>query len=274
MIEIAMSSLRLLVLKSRVTKTQLTLLFLLLFLLPTTIFAYSVPHVHFVDKSSDNLNFLFRGGDPNVNQGQFGYEELKLAIRNAAKNANVNLPESYYLIDINLTNMDVAKGDGNRTISEFKWFEKNAEKGKFIFWETHGTSNNVSYPTIPSEFIPQLTKSLSVWLGDQLEDRIEYLWTLLSTKLNQAVVIYGHCDCGCDRTGELFGSYYMRWMNLTWEEANELNKVIAERPMECHAFLAMQWYCLWLNTNYGRNLNCLSHQPCTSFDVLNQFFTC
>ena len=57
----------------------------------------------------------------------------------------------------------------------------------------------------------------------------------------KAAIIYGHCDCGCDRTGQTFGSYYMRWQNRTWEETNKLNTIIATRPMMCNNYLAMQW---------------------------------
>jgi len=159
--------------------------------------------------------------------------------------------------------MDVEKGDGNKTILEFNWFEQNPDLGQVIFWETHGTTDNATSHYIPKTLLPNLVKTLPAWLGDHLVERTENIRTLLYTKYGQPVVIYGHCDCGCDRTGEIFGSYYMRWMGLGWEETNDLNTEIADRPMGCKNYLAMQWYCLWLNFNFQKNLNCMNPQPCT-----------
>ena len=36
-------------------------------------------------------------------------------------------------------------------------------------------------------------------------------------------VLWGHSHCGCDRTGEFFGSYYMRYQNRTFTQAMALD---------------------------------------------------
>lgn len=84
----------------------------------------------------------------------------------------------------------------------------------------------------------------------------------------KSAIIYGHCDCGCDRTGQLFGSYAMRWQNKTWDEANKMNTVIATRPMECENYRNMQWYCLYLKhvRNYA-HLTCDVPHPCVKPEV-------
>ena len=70
-------------------------------------------------------------------------------------------------------------------------------------------------------------------------------------------------DCGCDRTGETFGSYAMTYQGHSWKETNERNKIIAGRPMCCSNYRNMQWYCLWLNFQHPEmGLNCMDNQPC------------
>lgn len=81
------------------------------------------------------------------------------------------------------------------------------------------------------------------------------------------------------------GSYYMKWLHYSWEITNKLNTEFAERPMStenllyllilhfsyflplssqvCDEYLAMQWYCIYLNYSEGRQLNCLNNQPCS-----------
>lgn len=40
-------------------------------------------------------------------------------------------------------------------------------------------------------------------------------------------VIYLHCECGCDRTGEIGGSYAMKYLNMTYDQATAWNEKIA-----------------------------------------------
>lgn len=78
-------------------------------------------------------------------------------------------------------------------------------------------------------------------------------------------MIYGHCDCGIDRTGQSFGAYAMRYLNFTWKEANKWNIAVAGHPIQCPNWLAMQWYCLYLRDvlkgSYAQ-LHCDEWYPC------------
>jgi hypothetical protein len=222
-----------------------------------------VRHVHFVDQTPDRRNFLFRGGDPNVGRdGKFDYDGLVQSIQLAAERVRVALPSKFYLIDINLTNLE-AGGDAPRTIAEWSFFNANPHLGKFIFWETHGTKDNASDPTVPAGLKQYMIEHFPVWQGDQLVTRMAELRTMLYTNFTLPVVLYGHCDCGCDRTGETMGAYYMKWLNYSWDFTNKLNTEFAERPMMCEEYLAMQYYCLYLNHAEGKRLDCLTNHPCT-----------
>lgn len=103
------------------------------------------------------------------------------------------------------------------------------------------------------------------WLSDPLVWRVEKLRTWLENPselgIMGPVVIYVHCFGGCDRTGELIGSYAMRYMDKSWEEMNSLNKgccridgKTGETIYATENCNALRWYGLWLNLNFGRSI--------------------
>ena len=46
------------------------------------------------------------------------------------------------------------------------------------------------------------------------------------------VVIYFHCEAGVDRTGEIAGSYYFRWLGWSFQQALAYDNSIETRDME------------------------------------------
>jgi len=233
-----------------------------------------VVHIHFVDQTtieSGLNNFLFRGGNPDdQNDTLFDYDGLKTGLINASKAAGIVLPSSFYIIDINFLNLfPTWVGEEEHVQAEFNFFNANPDKGNFIFWETLGSWDNATSPSLTGNPLRDyLVSTFESWQSDQLVSHTEWMRKLLYTKWPLPAVIYGHCDCGCDRTGERFGSYYMKYLNMSWENTNELNTQIAGRPMGCENYLAMQWYCLWLRQEEDyTNLNCESWFPCTLFNT-------
>jgi hypothetical protein len=231
-----------------------------------------------VDKrvtATGHANLLFRGGNPDISPNQtMNFDGLVQQIVLASKASKVALPKSFFLVDINLLNMDPTNGpivagfDMHNLLGEFTYFQKNPSKGMIVFWEMEGTTDNATIMLeVGTNIRPFFVQTLGSWQGDNLIGRMEEMNTLLTTDFGIPAILYGHCDCGCDRTGELFGSYYMRWMNMTWEETNELNTDIATRPMSCNNYLAMQWYCLWLrDTQNYSHLNCDDNADCSAYD--------
>jgi hypothetical protein len=190
----------------------------------------------------------------------------------AANVSGLTLPDDFFLIEINFMDLETVPhnsgGDRDRVIAEFTFFQQNPDAGRFVFWETLGSYDNATSGTIPIEVVAGLTPQLDEWMPDHLVYRMESLNNFLNTAYEKPVVIYGHCDCGCDRTGEIFGSYYMKWLNMTWEQANAMNTNISGDPIGCDNYLAMQWYCMYLL--YGENrtdLNCWTNQPCHADSV-------
>ena len=231
----------------------------------------AVNHVHYVDQAKQPngfTNFLFRGGTPCVtNSGggmTFDYPSLVLALRNASKLAGVSLPQNFRILDVNLENNDQGDVDFTRTYTEWLFFLENSSLGQFSYWQTQGTQSNATLiNSNNSNYLQYLVSTLPVWDSDLLTSRIPKLRSMLNQYYDSNIVIYGHCDCGCDRTGEIFGSYYMAYQGMSWEHVNSLNAQIAGRPMCCSNYLMMQFYCLYLNQDPPRPpLNCLSTQPC------------
>jgi len=230
-------------------------------------------NVWFVDETPKNVGFwnmLFRGGNPD-SDGKFDYNQLVTELQMAAKEANKEFPDKFNIIDICFLNdwqsyNNTHPSQGASIDEEFSFFQQNPKLGSFMLWETAGSYDNITAPQIadPPGLQLYLTASLDEWMADQLPTRMLKIRGLLYTKFDLPTIIYGHCDCGCDRTGEMFGSYYMKWMDMTWEDTNQLNTKIANRSMECFNYLAMQWYCLYLNLVEGKNnLNCLTQMGCT-----------
>eukprot|EP00019_Armaparvus_languidus_P012284 CAMPEP_0168583278 /NCGR_PEP_ID=MMETSP0420-20121227/2475_1 /TAXON_ID=498008 /ORGANISM="Pessonella sp." /LENGTH=205 /DNA_ID=CAMNT_0008617911 /DNA_START=200 /DNA_END=817 /DNA_ORIENTATION=- len=189
----------------------------------------------------------------------FAYHHLRGSLEYAAKNP---LPKNYQIVDIDLMNFDQGTYDDKESRSEFEYFQQNPSHGSYVFWHTEGTKINATSHHMDTALRTYLAKTFDVWGRDRVVERMAALKNFMNATVSQPTVYYIHCDCGCDRTGLIGGSYYMTYMGLTWEQANTLNAQIAGRPMDCGPYLAMQWYCLYLNEHAGMNLNCLNNQPC------------
>jgi hypothetical protein len=229
----------------------------------------SVHNVHYVDSVSPN--FLFRGGLPLIQKQQvFNYDGLKQAIIAAGNAAGVKVPNDFFIIDVNLLNVENVK-DRERVYVEQQFFKANPSLGFIQVWGMVGTGISATNPLLASSR-DYLGRNLDSWLCDRLSSRIEILrqWLIgsrsdssVTTKL--PIVIYVHCVAGCDRTGEFIGAYYLRYLNKSWEEMNALNQSMCphSRPYNCRNYRADQWYCLWLNLERGLSLNWQKEFPCS-----------
>jgi hypothetical protein len=145
-------------------------------------------------------------------------------------------------------------------LAEFSFFQSNPQLGQVFSWTSKGTGLS-PLDLASSSDRDYLAMNLDSWLSDPLVWRADKLRTWLENPselgITGPVVIYVHCYGGCDRTGELIGSYAMRYMNKSWEEMNSLNKGccragVAYRQKNCNA---LRWYGLWLNLQFGRSIH-------------------
>ena len=220
-----------------------------------------VGNVHYIDAVGQNL--LFRGGLPQYGTpAVFNYDGLKLALTNAGKRAGIKVPDAFYLFDINLLNIE-NPSDAQRILTEQDFFRAKPGLGRIQVWGINGIGLHVNDPALAGKR-EYLARNLESWLNDRLASRVETLrgWlesspSTFTGNRNLPVVFYIHCVAGCDRTGELSGAYYLRYMGKSWEEVNVLNRSMCRhnRPFGCKNYRALQWYCLWLNLKRGFSLH-------------------
>ncbi len=230
---------------------------------------FPVQNVHYVD--SVGTNFLFRGERPLTGDGisyaTFNVDGLKKAIAEQADLAGVILPPSYTLLDISLLWMEdidepvQAAKERVFLVAEISFFQSNPQLGQVHSWTSKGTALNPRDAPLSSADRDYLAMTLDSWLSDPLVWRVDTLRAWLEDPsllgITGPVVIYVHCYGGCDRTGELIGSYAMRYMNKSWEEMNSMNKECCQpgRPYRVKNCNALRWYGLWLNLNINRSVN-------------------
>lgn len=158
---------------------------------------------------------------------------------------------------------------------EREWSEHTRnKKGEFIAWPIYGSFWNASSPSsrhspsdAPSSHRARVNaERIRAWkadvsrghmpmdprftLPDDLPDLLQLLQYLLEEKRaphrHQTVVVFVHCYCGSDRTGEVIAAWNLFYNGLDWPEAQQANTIVADRPMGCKNYLAAQWTCLWL----------------------------
>jgi len=139
------------------------LLLLLSCLLVSSSLAWSPSRLHYIDRSTTQPNFLFRGSEP-VSGGKFIYDELVATIRAAAaRDMNLTLPSNFYLIgtptfldferrhllydlDFNLLSVELSD-----LYIEINFFKQNATLGQFIHYpilgDLVGYKYNNKWPT-------------------------------------------------------------------------------------------------------------------------------
>ncbi len=228
-----------------------------------------VPNVHYVDSAGHN--FLFRGGLPLTNNERtFNYQGLKRSIIEAGNAAGVSVPSDFFIIDVNLLNIENTV-DRNRIFVEHQFFQTQPALGFIQVWGINGTGLQATDPQLAG-CRNYLGHHLDSWLRDGLGSRIEKVRQWLTGEQADSrvvtdlpIVIFVHCVAGCDRTGEFTGAYYLRYMNKSWQEMNALNQQMCShnRPFNCRNYRAAQWYCLWLNLERGFSLEWYQEFPCS-----------
>jgi hypothetical protein len=229
--------------------------------------------LRYVDTVGDN--FLFRGPSPVLTHKDgssfFDYDGLQAAI--AAAPNRPPLPSSYYLVLINL----VHSNEGPHITVEADFFRQstckdpnpNQDKGQVQFWDTYGT-DRCYFQTEPW-LQHELIATLEEWLLDPLIWRVATLRSWLEDpatlplqpqpplpKIAPPIVVYVHCDGGCDRTSEMIGGYRLRYLPSSWTMQNAWSNMCNEHPcskvMGCGNYKALQWYAFWLNQTQGYSL--------------------
>jgi hypothetical protein len=182
-------------------------------------------------------NFLFRGNMPVVN-GSFAYSEIVMTMRGVAGKLNYTIPANFTLIDVSYLNIF----EESDLEIERRFFESHPELGKF--------DNRViigSFLPPPQEDLSLIKDIIKEYIDisyDKLPELMTYFHSLLT--LPSPTVIYSHCEAGTDRTGEVSGAYYIRYLNMTFSDALYIDNHVQSRDMYKTSRNGMQWYCFYL----------------------------
>jgi len=211
---------------------------------------FFVDHVHFIQ--SLNGNYLFRGGNPNFLA--FEYDALVGEMKNRAADSNVTLPKDFYLLDINLENPN-SSYDSHHIKTETDFFSKNENLGA-IYLHTILGEETSPYEFDNTSYVQERALTFAQWSRDNLPAFVEKIRGVQEQSYPTPVVSYIHCECGCDRTGEVSGSYYMAYMNMSLHDAHALDEKIAGREILPNNHNALDWYCFYLKYAQNYNLTC------------------
>ena len=234
------------------------LVLVVLFFARPSVATLDYTRVHLVDHNPETSNFLFRGNMPVVN-GAFAYDTLIDYFQKRAAEAKVSLPTSgFKLVDISLNN----DFDGKDFKAEKAFWdnETNAKYGHFVNWPLVG--GLVS----PSKFSKSEREKMangSVWKIDKLPKRVDEIRSMMNTPNAEnasSTFFYVHCTAGCDRTGEMVGSYRMKFTqeNISSVYAHDIFE--CGRPPNYWSTTALEWFCVYVQENGRPDLD-----GCTSF---------
>eukprot|EP01113_Clastostelium_recurvatum_P020432 TRINITY_DN2422_c0_g1_i1.p1 TRINITY_DN2422_c0_g1~~TRINITY_DN2422_c0_g1_i1.p1 ORF type:complete len:248 (-),score=55.75 TRINITY_DN2422_c0_g1_i1:89-787(-) len=198
-------------------------------------------HLRFIQQVGKNL--LYRGPEPKENN-TFALKQMV-----AAMDKQHPLPSIYTILDVNLLTTETSDIE-----MEVAFFKANPKVGSILLWPTYG-ANTAPY-SYSTAVIKERAINISQWMKDDLPTRMVTIRKLLETPVDPPLVIYMHCECGCDRTGEMSISYYMQFMNMTLAQAHKINTDIIGREMETDEKYGMEWYCFHLKYALNYNLTC------------------
>jgi len=234
-------------------------------------------------------NFLFRMGIPDNVTNQFDYKSLVswFNVASIVGLSRYDFPYQPYLIDICLLTSETADIQLEQT-----YFQQNPSQGMFVHWPTFGLNytyiqqvcSTVGVPAsqCPSEQPGNWTDTnkakVAVFMFqtapykvDDLDNRLSITNKWLTTSDNaQGTVLFGHCECGCDRTGEFFASYYMKYFGWTFSKAMSYDVLTILRNPSYGNQVATQWYCEYLRAigEYAAD-DCGNCQPFACSDSCN-----
>jgi len=202
-------------------------------------------------KIVDNVdkNYFIRGSNPFVEKfGEkiFSYNYLKKIISQTIKDENKNIINDFYLVDINLLNLD----SYFQILDEELFFKKNPQLGEFEnFSEISPRLLLMGYSS--NQIIFNITKKYHRDL-DKIIDKIHFH---LHQKLDKPIVIYVHCNAGRDRTGLISAGYRMKYHDLNLKSAIKQNIADVQRSSESFLSDAIRGYCYYIQANFNKPQN-------------------
>jgi hypothetical protein len=150
------------------------------------------------------INYHFRGNIPILGEGKnryFAKDQLFAYLRSEAHDNGYSLPsndENIYLIDETLINL----ADYSDLVVETSFFNQNFSVGAFVEHPILGFGNLISETSFLLQVgtIEKAVDDDSKKMGKYYDEMMVFLQTQNSD--GKTVVVYSHCEAGCDRTGQ------------------------------------------------------------------------
>jgi hypothetical protein len=229
-----------------------------------------------VDYDASTGNLLFRTGDPLVHDQTAPYdphgvdfEALMAQFKTATEAAGAEWPADYFVQDFSLWT-----GETDYIAAEKQYWDTHPDLGNVTHWPINGMSQgtlqagckkyNISAcadstnqpQTMADTDVLALGQNYLEWGDtDDLSNRLAALNKVLHTKLSKPQVLFFHCTCGCDRTGEFYAAYAIEFLNRTWTEAMAYDVKLIDRNPMYTSMVMSQWYCEFLSATgqYGHS---------------------
>ena len=206
--------------------------------------------VHLVDYDQPSENLFFRGNMPTLANHTFALDTLTAYLRARATESEVPFPSNFLLRVISLNNdLDGADFKAERLF----WKTTSPQVGELVNWPL-GLAGILPPSAFPKAEVGPLSNG-SVWDVDKIPERIRTIRLWLTTKADKAAVLYVHCTAGCDRTGEVVGSYRMRYQPYKGLAGTDVVTMYAEDVAECGrppnywSTSALEWFCEYVAFN-------------------------
>lgn len=203
--------------------------------------SFDPARMHYVDSLGDN--HLFRGNLP-IQDSKFVYDKLINNLKIKLADIGKTLDQDFEVLVISLINDITEKADLD---VEKKWFKENSDKGFMINLPIYGA---LSDPNKLSEPV-RLALAKKLKGQDKLPGRIEKIRELIQHSGSRQRIIYIHCQAGVDRTGEVIGSYSMRFLQMSYKDALQKNNAIGNRKISKFSIHGMRWYGYYLQQTKG-----------------------
>lgn len=199
-----------------------------------------ISRIAFVDINGKNL--LFRGSNPIINSEEFAINMLTEKMRESAQENNVNFPDEFYLISISLLSLERSAIN-----IEKAFFRNNPERGELINIPVFGI-----IPETENKILKGLEAAVEYFVdikGISLQQDAQAISTirqqLIRNDKSIPIIVYVHCNAGCDRTGEVIAGYRLQFKeNFSLAQAAQMNNQECGRTQAPHNLQAMKRYCL------------------------------
>lgn len=219
----------------------------------------NIKHVRCVDAAFSPDATLFRSNMPVLQDSggrpYFARTELLSMLQERGRDCGVALRDDAYL---HIVSLNFNGESPDFSAEQAFWRDPaNSQHGELTTWPLgfHGAFG--TSVVSPEGFTDAEKSSMSesaVWQLDDVPGKVALLrsmlvgwkWGPLKRTDGRQLALVVHCTAGCDRTGEIIGSYMMAHTNATAVEAYANDVDACGRPPCYQHTNGMVWYCLYL----------------------------